>query len=234
MWGAWADRWLTRFVSRHGLNEARPPEIQCLSSHNVGKRFLHVGCGYSRKQQTVPGFQSDDWNEIRLDTNANVQPDIVASMTDMSMVPDGLVDAVFSSHNIEHLYLEQAGIALTEFHRVLADDGFLLITCPDMQAVAALIAEDHLDETAYVSPAGPVTPLDIVYGMQSLLVAPEYYMAHRSCFTLRTLITAVRKAGFTECYGIRRPEQFDLWVLAHKQALSKEALERLAQDFIPN
>jgi hypothetical protein len=234
MWRAWADRWLTRFASRHGLNAERSPELQCLTYHSDGKRFLHVGCGYSRKQQTVLGFQSDDWQEIRLDTNANVQPDIVASMTDMSMVPAGLVDAVVSSHNIEHLYLDQAGIALTEFHRVLADDGFLLITCPDMQAVAALIAEDHLDETAYVSPAGPVTPLDIVYGMQSLLVAPEYYMAHRSCFTLRTLITAVRKAGFTECYGIRRPEQFDLWVLAHKQALSKEALERLAQDFIPN
>jgi predicted SAM-dependent methyltransferase len=192
-----------------------------------------VGCGHARKQHTVPGFQSDDWQEIRLDANAGVQPDIVASMTDMSALPDRSMDAVFSSHNIEHLYMQQVDIALTEFHRVLTNNGFLVITCPDMQSVAELIAADQLDEAAYVSPSGPVTPLDIVYGMQSLLVAPDYYMAHRSGFTLRTLIAVVRKAGFTECYGIRRSDQFDLWVLAHKQALSSEALVRLAEDFIP-
>jgi len=206
---------------------------QALLSQTNEKRLLHVGCGYSRKQQTVPGFNTDDWREIRLDADVAVQPDIVASMTNMPMVSDGFADAIFSSHNIEHLYSADVAIALSEFCRVLNENGFLVITCPDLQSVASLIAQDKLDQTAYMSPAGPVTPLDIVYGMQSLLLPPNYFMAHRSGFTLRTLITAVRNAGFTECYGIRRPEQFDLWLVAYKKALSKDCLERLAKDFIP-
>jgi predicted SAM-dependent methyltransferase len=33
-----------------------------------------------------------------------VQPDVVVTMTDMSAVATGSIDAIVSSHNIEHLY----------------------------------------------------------------------------------------------------------------------------------
>jgi predicted SAM-dependent methyltransferase len=33
-----------------------------------------------------------------------VQPDVVGTMTDMSAVATGSIDAIVSSHNIEHLY----------------------------------------------------------------------------------------------------------------------------------
>ena len=33
-----------------------------------------------------------------------VQPDVVVTMTDMSAVATGSIDAILSSHNIEHLY----------------------------------------------------------------------------------------------------------------------------------
>lgn len=105
-----------------------------------------------------------DWCEIRLDIDESVNPDVIGTMTNMQGVGDRSVDAVFSSHNIEHLYPHEVPVALAEFHRVLKPDGFALITCPDLQSVAALIAEDRLTEAAYVSPAGPITPLDIVYG----------------------------------------------------------------------
>jgi predicted SAM-dependent methyltransferase len=68
------------------------------------KTFLHVGCGRQRKDATTQGFNTPEWNELRLDIDETVEPDIVGSMTDMSAVADGSVDAVFSSHNIEHLY----------------------------------------------------------------------------------------------------------------------------------
>ena len=42
------------------------------------------------------------------------------------------VDAVFSSHNIEHLYPHEVPLALKEFMRVLKPDGFVLMTCPDL------------------------------------------------------------------------------------------------------
>ena len=45
-------------------------------------------------------------------------------MTDMPAVEDAYVDAVFSSHNIEHLYAHEVAEALSEFKRVLNEDGF--------------------------------------------------------------------------------------------------------------
>jgi len=126
------------------------------------KTFLHVGCGPKRKDQTTAGFA--EWNELRFDIDESVQPDLVGTMTDMSSVSSDSVDAIFSSHNIEHLYPHEVPVALSEFLRVLKPNGFAVITCPDLQAVCALVAEVKLTEPAYTSPAGPIAPLDILYG----------------------------------------------------------------------
>jgi predicted SAM-dependent methyltransferase len=149
------------------------------------KTFLHVGCGPKRKEQTTAGFA--DWSELRFDIDESVQPDLVGTMTDMSSVSSESVDAVFSSHNIEHLYPHEVPVALSEFLRVLKPDGFAVITCPDLQAVCALVAEDKLTEPAYTSPAGPITPLDILYGHRPPMARGNLYMAHRCGFTEKVL-----------------------------------------------
>ena len=95
------------------------------------KTFLHVGCGPKRKDRTTAGFA--DWSELHFDIDESVQPDLVGTMTDMSSVSSESVDAVFSSHNIEHLYPHEVPVALSEFLRVLKPDGFAVITCPDLQ-----------------------------------------------------------------------------------------------------
>lgn len=118
------------------------------------KQFLHVGCGPKHKDRTTAGFNNPDWHELRLDIDESVNPDIVGTMTDISAVADASVDAVFSSHNIEHLYPHEVPVALAEFKRVLKEDGFVVVTCPDLQSVCALIAEDKLTEPAYTSLAG--------------------------------------------------------------------------------
>ena len=133
------------------------------------KTFLHVGCGLNNKKHAGPGFRNDNWQEIRLDINPAVKPDIIGSMTDMSAVNTNSIDAIFSAHNIEHLYPHEVPLALAEFKRVLRDDGFVVITCPDLQSVAALVANDKLTEPAYQSPAGPIAPLDMLYGLRSAM-----------------------------------------------------------------
>ena len=92
-------------------------------------------------------------------------------MTDMSSVTDQSVQAVFSSHDIEHLYPHEVPLALAEYLRVLSDEGFAVITCPDLQSVCARVANDQLTEPAYVSPAGPIAPLDILYGHRPAMAA---------------------------------------------------------------
>lgn len=115
------------------------------------KSFLHVGCGCKHKDQTTRGFYTSEWTEIRLDIDAAVSPDVVGTMTDMGAVASESVDAIFSSHNIEHLYPHEVPVDLGEFLRVLCPDGFVVITCLDLQSVCALVAQDKLTELAYNS-----------------------------------------------------------------------------------
>ncbi len=178
------------------------------------KTFLHVGCGHKTKLQTTAAFNTDDWAELRLDIDPDVNPDIIGTITDMAAVPDASVDAVFSSHNIEHLYPHEVPQALAEFRRVLRPDGFVLITCPDLQAVAALIAADGLAEPAYMSGYGPITPLDIIFGHRPHLAAGNHFMAHRCGFTEKVLSASLLAAGFCASYTARRQDRFDLWALA--------------------
>lgn len=198
-----------------------------------GKKFLHVGCGTARKPDVARCFLSDDWLEIRLDIDPAVAPDIVGSMLDMAAVPDGAVDAIYSSHNIEHLYPHEVAVALAEFHRVLQPDGFLVLACPDLQAVCRRVADDRLLEPAYMAPAGPIAPLDILYGHRPQLACGNLYMAHHMGFTLRTLVESVRAAGFRSIAGRARDAFLDLWVVASKTAISEDRVGALLDRCLP-
>ena len=192
--------------------------------------FLHVGCGPKRKDRTTAGFS--DWKELRFDIDESVLPDLVGTMTDMSSVASASVNAVFSSHNIEHLYPHEVPKALAEFVRVLSDDGFAVITCPDLQSVCALIAQDKLTEPAYTSPAGPIAPLDIVYGHRASMAQGNLYMAHRCGFTERVLTGTLKTAGFASVASIKRGAPFfDLWALASKTPRSEEEIKSMAKTF---
>lgn len=198
------------------------------------RTFLHVGCGYNRKNTTTPAFNTDEWRELRLDIDKGVDPDIVSSMTDMSGVPDNYVDAIFSSHNIEHLYPHDVPKALAEFVRVLNPQGFAVITCPDLQSVCKLVAEDKLDEAAYISPAGPIAPLDILYGFRPALASGNLFMAHRCGFTLKTLDLCLRSNGFHSIALTRREHpNYDLWALASVPPRDEAAMRALAVEHLP-
>src|SRR5246127_2576282 len=124
----------------------------------LSKTVLNVGCGYPLRQKLHPHFHGPEWREVRLDLDPAVQTDIICSVTDMSPVAAGSVDAVWSSHNLEHLQRHEVPLALAEFLRVLKPGGLLLLTLPDLQQVARLIVEDRLEKKASVSPNGPQPP----------------------------------------------------------------------------
>lgn len=198
------------------------------------RRFLHVGCGKKAKEQTTPGFANEGWEEIRFDIDENVNPDVIGSMLEMNEVDTEAFDAVYSSHNIEHVYPHEVQIALSEFHRVLKQDGFVVLTCPDLQSVAALIVNDQLTDAAYNSPAGEITPLDIFYGHGASIERGHHYMAHKTGFTLKTLFDSFRTAGFTASCGLKRGQPFyDLWILASKSERDESILKTLASAHFP-
>jgi predicted SAM-dependent methyltransferase len=192
--------------------------------------FLHVGCGPKRKDRTTRGFNSPDWTEIRLDIDATVQPDVIGTMTDMSAVVSESVDAIYSSHNIEHLYPHEVPLAFAEFLRVLKPDGFFVVTCPDMQSVCKLVAEDKLTEAAYTSPAGPIAPLDILYGHRPSMAQGNLYMAHRCGFTQKVLTGTLQSSGFKTVATMARGRApfFDLFALASKSERPEAQMRELA------
>lgn len=198
------------------------------------KTFLHVGCGPRYNEDSVPGFNAGQWRELRFDIDPSVKPDLIGSMTDMSAVVTESVDAIFSSHNIEHLYPHEVPVALEEFKRVLKPDGYVVLTCPDLQSVCALVAEDQLLDTAYVSAAGPIAPIDILYGHRPQLAAGNAHMAHKSGFTQKVLVGSLQAAGFQKTASLRRENPFfDLWVVATKQNMDDNALKALAAQHFP-
>lgn len=180
------------------------------------KSVLHVGCGAPNPEKLHRRFRGPGWREVRLDIDPQVEPDLVADMRDLSMIPTGEFDALYSSHNLEHLEPHEVAVALREFARVLKLDGFALITCPDLQAVAVWIADGKLEDVAYTSPAGPISPLDMVYGHRASLARGNRFMAHRTGFTQRTLGQHLVASGFARAVVRREPPAFALWALAYK------------------
>ena len=194
------------------------------------KTFLHVGCGPLNKS-TCLGFNNDNWKEIRLDIDKNVNPDIVGTLTDMKSVETGSVDAVYSSHNIEHIFPHEVPIALSEFYRVLKEDGIVVITCPDLQSAGKALTQDKLFETLYESPMGPVTAFDVLFGHRKTTADGNVFMIHKGGFTYSTLDMAFYKAGFKARCGKR--VAFALYLVAFKQKKSEEEIKKIALQFIP-
>ncbi|WP_222932350.1 methyltransferase domain-containing protein [Allochromatium humboldtianum] len=207
---------------------------KAMNARILQRTILHVGPGHRNNGAKLPvAFQSSEWQEIRLDIDPANEPDIVGSMLDMAVVADASVDAIYSAHNIEHVYAHEVPLVLKEFLRVLKPDGFLVVTCPDLQTVCQLVAEDKLGDAAYTSQAGPITPLDILYGHGAALAAGHLYMAHKTGFTLKTLTQALHAAGFASSAGKRRLKGLDLWFVASKGPMEEEALRELAGKVLP-
>ena len=196
------------------------------------KNLLNVGCGHSNISQ-IRGFDSKIWNEIRLDIDSNVKPDIIGSLTDMSKVETGSVDAIYSAYNLDHIYAHEVPIALKEFYRVLNNDGIAFVRCPDLQTVCDLIAQDKLLEPLYESPIGPIFPIDILFGNRQQIMKGNEYMAKKVGFTYSVLNKTFAEAGFQARYGGRMPSNGgELAIVAFKQKKSEEQIKQIADPLI--
>jgi SAM-dependent methyltransferase len=189
------------------------------------RTLVNVGCGPRNDGKLPPFFK--DWRELRVDVDPAVQPDIVADLTDLSAIADGSADAVWAAHCVEHLYEHQVRIALAEFRRVLRTDGFVCVIVPDLQSVAQYVAADRLHETLYESPAGPVTPHDMLFGFGAAIANGRTSMAHRCGFTPAMLQRSFRQLSFGEVLLRRRSAELELAAVA-RPVPAKDDAERAA------
>ncbi|MXQ12425.1 class I SAM-dependent methyltransferase [Microvirga makkahensis] len=195
-------------------------------------RFLHVGCGKKRKDQTLRPFKSLEWEEVTLDIDEGVMPDIVDKLPELAKVESSSFDAVFSSHNVEHLYPHDVLPAFKAFYRVLKDDGLLIVTCPDLQSLGEKLACGDIDTPLYESAAGPISPIDVLYGFRPAMAEGNLYMAHHTGYTAKSMETVCARAGFASIAVARRPSKYDLWTVATKTPKAQDDLRALAKIYI--
>ncbi len=189
------------------------------------RRVLNAGSGPPSNRHLHPIFTTGHWDEIRLDIDPQAQAHLTGSIVDMSaLVVAQSFDAVWCSHSLEHLYAHEVPRALSEFVRILKPDGFALISSPDLETVAALVAARGLDDPAYMSPVGPITPLDMLFGHSASIARGLTFMAHNTGFTCTSLGNALAQAGFAMVLVKR--DQFDLWALALMQDADKGAIQQ--------
>jgi len=191
----------------------------------VQLRVLSAGSGPNSAVPPHPVFQG--WHVVRLDIDPRVQPDIVADVVNLqTAVASASFNAVWTSHNIEHLPDHDVPKALSEFKRVLRPDGFLFVTTPDLQQLARSIASGDLDSVLYQSPAGPIAALDILFGHRKSIERGYGFMAHRTGFTTTRLGQLMTRAGFKEVW-VGSGSRFDLWAIGLLERTDAALLKKL-------
>jgi SAM-dependent methyltransferase len=179
------------------------------------KLLVNLGSGPKRASRLPAMFA--EWREFRVDVDPGAEPDLVADITDLSAIKSGSVDAVWSAHAIEHLYLHQVKKALEEARRILADDGFLCLIVPDLQSIAGYLVNDRLLDVVYQSAAGPVTAHDMLFGYGHDLALGNFHMAHKCGFTAGVMLQKLKEVRFAEIV-LRRRSNHELAAVACKRA----------------
>ena len=193
------------------------------------RRVLNAGAGPQSARPVHSLFARQNWQEIRIDIEPAVKPDVVGSITDMRAVfPPQCFDAIWASHILEHLFIHQVSEALLEFRRILRPSGFALITSPDLEAIASLIVDQGVEKVAYTSPAGPITALDLLFGHSASIARGEIHMAHKCGFTCASLGQRLIDAGFPTVLATR--EGFNVWAVAMMEAADLAAIRRHLTD----
>jgi hypothetical protein len=165
------------------------------------KKVLNVG-GNS-KEIPLPVHYAG-YEHLLLDIDPRGAPDILCDARALSTLEKGQFDAIYCAHNLEHYYSHDGRKVLAGFLHVLKDDGFAEIHVPDIDEVMRVTITKGLDleDMLYESPAGPIAPIDILYGLRSQIEASgQDFFAHKTGFTRKSLVKALEIAGFAKTYS---------------------------------
>lgn len=193
--------------------------------------LLHVGCG-AKDKSALAGFDTPDWQEIRLDADEKVTPDIAGNLANISHIQNASIDAVYCAHHLHYYYAHEVPMALKEIHRVLKPDGFMVLTAPDLQALSEFIIAGHLMDALYYSPSGSTTPLDILYGNRRL-AAQGNALTPKTGFSWDSFCEALQAAEFKSIYGGQQKLNYSLVALVMKNPIDEDERLKLAERYLP-
>lgn len=126
---------------------------------------LNLGAGTSRYQ---------DYTSVDLHTDGDLNHDLTTPLP----FSDGEVDAIYSSHVIEHFTREEWGSVAVDWARVLKPGGKLEIRCPDIYEVSLDLTEAIMANDQKLIDLA----LSRMYGQQG-----DEGQLHKNGFTAHTL-----------------------------------------------
>lgn len=151
---------------------------------------LNLGSGSA----PLPPGKWDDWEELRVDADERTGPDVVGDLRKIPL-PDAYGDAAYLGAVLEHFAEEDVRLVLLECFRVLRPEAELVVIVPDLTEVAREILAGRLLDSVSETAAGPIRPLDMLYGNSEW--SDNAFMYHRTGFTGETLGDALAAAGFS-------------------------------------
>ena len=185
----------------------------------MSRKFLNIGGG--TKDIPVPAF-FDNWEHHLLDIkqmDGKEKPDFLMDSRTLKFNTDlkGIYDAVYCSHNLEHYYRGDLSSVLAGIYHVLQPTGFAFIRVPDVVGAIQDMVEKGLEFHDLVRPEHPqlhyVQYHDIIYGRDSFKdINPT--QSHRQAFTINSLCTGLKYAGFKYFYSSERKEDMEFIVIA--------------------
>ena len=190
-------------------------------------------CGLrARPARTGPSrpFADPEWEEVTLDIDATCAAGH-RRQAPRTAHPSRreTFDAVYSAHNLEHLYPHEVPLALAAFKRVLeARTAFVIVTCPDLQSIGEQIASGDIDDTALREQRSALSPpLDMLYGFRPAMAQrqPLYGPSHGFHPVRRMQESASTGFGLPGRPGRFRGKHRDLWTIGAKGVRS----ERIAR-----
>jgi predicted SAM-dependent methyltransferase len=198
-------------------------------SNTIPVQKLHLGCGLTRPagwinldgswnawlakhplmRRIVAAFRLVPRSQLEIEWGSDV---LIHDVRKPLPFPDHSIAAIYSSHLLEHLFLEEAERLLKECRRVLQPNGVLRIVVPDLRSIVL----EYLGQSALDSPPLPnsemLSPADRM-NMRLLLRSPRpqsgwmlyrLYSAlkdfhwHKWMYDAPSLMTHFRDAGFVD------------------------------------
>lgn len=158
------------------------------------KIVVNIGCGKTKLETQSKYFL--DWKEIRIDAFENDTANMISSIIDFEGVPNESVDAIWASHVVEHNYWHDLPKIFNNMLRILKQDGFAVIRVPDLGEIAHRIQDGLIDDLVYDSSAGPIYPIDWIYGHRGLTEFWGEGMLHKTGFTKKSMNQVLQSLGF--------------------------------------
>jgi SAM-dependent methyltransferase len=100
--------------------------------------------------------------------------------------PDVSISAVFSSHVLEHLFLDEVPRLIVEIYRVLVPGGVCRMVVPDLEKIVRLFDEED--------------PRPFLNAMYEIGRRSDVKNAHHCGFTGKSLVRLFGEAGFSRSY----------------------------------